>query len=70
MGEAAGRIPNLTHLQPVLYGHFAPQIFSVHRFPLMHAEILRKTLEDAGRAQRPSVAHFVRLGLGHSRCAY
>src|ERR1035441_4939769 len=41
-------VPNLTHLHRVLCGHFAPEILSVHRFPLMHAEVLRKTLEDTG----------------------
>jgi cyclopropane fatty-acyl-phospholipid synthase-like methyltransferase len=41
-------VPNLTHLHRVLCGHFAPEILSVHRFPLMHARVLRKTLEDAG----------------------
>jgi SAM-dependent methyltransferase len=41
-------VPNLTHLHKVLCGYFAPDILAVHRFPLMHAKILRKTLENAG----------------------
>jgi SAM-dependent methyltransferase len=41
-------VPNLTHVHRVLCGYFAPEILSVHRFPLMHAEILQKTLQDAG----------------------
>jgi SAM-dependent methyltransferase len=41
-------VPNLTHVHRVLCGYFAPEILSAHRFPLMHAGILRKTLEDAG----------------------
>jgi cyclopropane fatty-acyl-phospholipid synthase-like methyltransferase len=41
-------VPNLTHLHRVLCGRFAPQILAVHRFPLMHAEILRRGLEGAG----------------------
>jgi SAM-dependent methyltransferase len=41
-------VPNLTHLHRVLCGRFAPEILSVHRFPLMHAEVLRSALESAG----------------------
>jgi len=41
-------VPNLMHLHRILCGYFAPEILSVHRFPLMHAQILRRTLEDAG----------------------
>jgi SAM-dependent methyltransferase len=41
-------VPNLTHLHRILCRHFAPELLSVHRFPLMHAPILRKTLEDTG----------------------
>jgi cyclopropane fatty-acyl-phospholipid synthase-like methyltransferase len=65
-------VPNLTHLHRALCGYFAPEILSVHRFPLMHAEILRKTLEDTGlvvlhckyhRTFRPTygLPHFVDL---------
>jgi len=41
-------VPNLTHLHRALCGYFAPEILSVHRFPLMHAKVLSKTLESAG----------------------
>ena len=41
-------VPNLTHLHRVLCGHFAPQVLSVHRFPLMDAHVLRETLEETG----------------------
>jgi 2-polyprenyl-3-methyl-5-hydroxy-6-metoxy-1,4-benzoquinol methylase len=41
-------VPNLTHLHRMLCGHFAPEILAVHRFPLMHEHILRRTLEDMG----------------------
>lgn len=41
-------VPNLTHVHRALCGYFAPEILSVHRFPLMHAEILKKTLEGTG----------------------
>ena len=41
-------VPNLTHLHKVLCGYFAPETLSVHRFPLMHARVLKNTLEDAG----------------------
>lgn len=41
-------VPNLTHVHKALCGYFAPEILSVHRFPLMHARVLRRTLEGAG----------------------
>jgi len=41
-------VPNLTHLHRLLCGCFAPETLSVHRFPLMHAQVLRKTLVDVG----------------------
>lgn len=41
-------VPNLTHVHRALCGYFAPEILSVHRFPLMYEKILRKTLEGAG----------------------
>lgn len=41
-------VPNLTHIHRILCGTFAPDILSVHRFPLMHAQVLRKTLAEAG----------------------
>ena len=41
-------VPNLTHLHRVLCGYFSPEILSVHRFPLMHEEVLRMTLEGTG----------------------
>ena len=47
-GLVAIIVPNLTHLHRVLCGWFAPDVLAVHRFPLMHARVLRKTLQDAG----------------------
>jgi SAM-dependent methyltransferase len=41
-------VPNLTHLHRVLCGRFAPATLAVHRFPLMHRDILRATLESTG----------------------
>jgi SAM-dependent methyltransferase len=41
-------VPNLTHVHRVLCGHYCPDVLEVHRFPLMHEQILRKTLESAG----------------------
>jgi cyclopropane fatty-acyl-phospholipid synthase-like methyltransferase len=41
-------VPNLTHIHKLLCGWFAPETLTVHRFPLMHRNVLRQTLERAG----------------------
>ena len=41
-------VPNLTHIHKLLCGWFAPDVLRVHRFPLMHRDIMYETLEKAG----------------------
>lgn len=41
-------VPNLTHIHKLLCGWFAPEILQIHRFPLMHRQVLRQTLVKAG----------------------
>jgi len=41
-------VPNLTHIHKLLCGLFAPEVLRVHRFPLMHRNVMRQTLEKAG----------------------
>jgi SAM-dependent methyltransferase len=41
-------VPNLTHVHRFLCGHYCPEVLAVHRFPLMHEQVLGKTLESAG----------------------
>lgn len=41
-------VPNLTHIHRLLCGWFAPETLKVHRFPLMHKQVLRQTLEKVG----------------------
>lgn len=41
-------VPNLTHIHRLLCGWFAPDVLSVHRFPLMRRDVMRQTLEKAG----------------------
>jgi 2-polyprenyl-3-methyl-5-hydroxy-6-metoxy-1,4-benzoquinol methylase len=41
-------VSNLTHIHKFLCGWFAPQVLRVHRFPLMHRDAMRQTLEKAG----------------------
>ena len=41
-------VPNLTHIHRLLCGWFAPETLKVHRFPLMHKQVLRQTLEKMG----------------------
>jgi len=41
-------VPNLTHIHKLLCGWFAPEVLLVHRFPLMHRDVMRQTLQDAG----------------------
>jgi len=41
-------VPNLTHIHWVLCSICDPKTLRVHRFPLMHRDVLRKTLEKSG----------------------
>lgn len=41
-------VPNLTHIHKLLCGRFAPEVLSVHRFPLMRSNVMCQTLAKAG----------------------
>jgi SAM-dependent methyltransferase len=41
-------VPNLTHIHKLLCGWFAPEVLRAHRFPLMHRNVMRQTLANAG----------------------
>jgi SAM-dependent methyltransferase len=41
-------VPNLTHVHRLLCGWFEPEALRTHRFPLMHRNVMRRTLEKTG----------------------